>query len=65
MIIKELFITQPDGINLYRTYSNLKLKILQKETGNIYNEAIDTESANYTYEETNEKIEEEEKKKEE
>lgn len=58
MIIKEFYLTRDDGVNLYRTYSDQKFKILQVETGAIYDEAIDVEISNYTYEETNEKIEE-------
>ena len=57
MIVKEFYKTRKDGVNLYRTYSNENFKILQVETGNIYDEAIDVETANYTYEETEEKIE--------
>lgn len=45
---------------LYRTYSDENYKIKQIETGIVYDEAIDIEDAPYTYEETNEKIEEEE-----
>ena len=59
MIVKEFYKRREDNINLYRTYSDENYKILQLETGYIYDEAIDIESANYTYEETNEKIEEE------
>lgn len=50
-IVTELFKTRNDGVNLYRTYSDLGLQILQIETGNIYDEAIDVEGAPYTYEE--------------
>lgn len=57
MIVKEFYLTRKDGVNLYKTYSDKKLKILQVETGNIYDEAIDVESSKYTYEETTEKIE--------
>lgn len=60
MIVKEFYKTRKDGVNLYRTYSDENFKILQVETGNIYDEAIDIETANFTYEETNEKIEESE-----
>lgn len=60
MIKKELFRERSDGIKLYRTYSDENFKIKQVETGNIYDEAIDVEDANYTYVETNEKIEESE-----
>ncbi len=65
MIIKEFYIKREDGVNLYRTYSNKNFKIKQVETGIIYDEAVDIETANYTYEETNEKIEREEEGKEE
>lgn len=58
MIVKELYKTRSDGVKLYRTYSNENFKIKQVETGNIYDEAIDVEGANYTYVETEEKIEE-------
>ena len=57
MIVREFYKTRKDGVNLYRTYSDENFKILQVETGNIYDEAIDVETANYTYEETEEKIE--------
>lgn len=46
--------------DMYKTYSDLNLKIRQIETGNIYDEAIDLESHNFTYEETEEPIEDEE-----
>lgn len=59
MIKRELYMTRSDGIKLYRTYSDSNLMIKQIETNNIYQEAIDVESASYTYEETNIPIEEE------
>ena len=52
MIIKEFYKKRSDGVNLYRTYSDSNLMIKQVETGNTYAEAIDVESAVYTYEET-------------
>lgn len=52
MIIKEFYKKRSDGINLYRTYSDSKLMIRQVETGNVYAEAIDVESAAYIYEES-------------
>lgn len=58
MIVKEFYRTREDGVNLYRTYSDENYKIRQVETGVIYDEAIDVENAEYTYEETEEKIEE-------
>lgn len=57
MVIKELYMTRNDGVNLYKSYSNENYKIRQIETGNIYEEAIDIETSNYTYEETDIKIE--------
>lgn len=59
MIKRELYMTRNDGVNLYRTYSDENYVILQVETNQLYQEAIDVESANYTYVETEEKIEEE------
>lgn len=59
MIIKEFFKTRNDGIQLYKTYSSENYKIKQKQTQNIYDEAIDVEGSNYTYIELEEKIEQE------
>lgn len=60
MLIKEFYIKRKDGVNLYRTYSDENYKIRQIETDILYDEAIDVEDSNYTYEETNIPIEEEE-----
>lgn len=60
MIVKEFYKERKDGVKLYKTYSDEQYKIKQVETGNIYDEAIDIEGANYTYVETEEKIEVEE-----
>lgn len=57
MIVKEYYATREDGVNLYRTYSDSNFKIKQVETGTVYDEAIDVESSNYTYVETDELIE--------
>jgi hypothetical protein len=57
MIIKEFYTIRTDGIKLYRTYSNNNKYIRQVETGVIYSDAIDVESAEYTYEETEDIIE--------
>lgn len=57
MIVKKFLKTRKDGVNLYRTYSDENYKIRQVETDIIYDEAIDVENAGYTYEETEEKIE--------
>jgi hypothetical protein len=60
MVIKEFYKTREDGVNLYRTYSDENFRIKQVETSMIFDEAIDVETSNYTYEETNELIELEE-----
>lgn len=59
MIIKEFYRQRKDGINLYRTYSDLLVYIKQNETGIEYEEAIDVENAPYTYSETDKPIPEE------
>ena len=59
MIKRELYMTRNDGVKLYRTYSDENYAILQVETNRLYQEAVDVENANYTYIETEEKIEEE------
>lgn len=59
MIIRELYKTRKDGVKLFRTYSDSDMYIRQVETGAVYSEAIDVESAPYTYEETEDKIERE------
>lgn len=58
MIKKDYFDTRNDGIKLYKTYSDEGYKIKQIETGLIYDEAIDIETTNYSYEETDIYIEE-------
>jgi hypothetical protein len=58
MIVKELYKIRNDGLKLYRTYSDKDYKIKQVETGCIFDEAIDLETSNYTYVETDIKIEE-------
>ena len=60
MIVREFFETRFDGVNLYKTYSDAGFYIRQNPTGAVYSEAIDVESAPYTYEETSELIEKEE-----
>jgi len=56
MLVREFYKQRTDGVNLYRTYSDENYKILQIETGVVYDEAIDVETANYTYQETEEKV---------
>lgn len=50
--------------DMYKTYSDEGFYIRQVETGNIYEEAIDLESHNFTYEETDNPIEKEEEEDE-
>lgn len=59
-IVKEFYRTRKDGINLYRTYSDEGFKIHKLNTNECYDEAIDVENAPYKYEETDEKINQEE-----
>lgn len=57
MIQREYYKTREDGVMLFRTYSDCKCLILQIETGILYEEAVDIETAPYTYEETDQPIE--------
>lgn len=52
MIIKEYLITREDGIKLYKTSSDAGMKIQKVGTDEIYDEAIDIESAAFEYAET-------------
>lgn len=56
MIRREYYETRVDKVVLYRTYSDTGYYIKQIETGAIYEEAVDVENANYTYEETDDII---------
>lgn len=49
MIIKQLYRTRSDGVRLYKSYSDEGKMLLQNETGNKYDVAIDVENAPYTY----------------
>lgn len=52
MIQREFYRQRADGVRLIRTYSDEGYLIRQRETGELYMEAIDIEDAQYTYEET-------------
>lgn len=52
MVIREKYMIRTDGVVLYRSYSDAGLKIVQNETGKVYDEAIDVEDAGFTYSET-------------
>jgi len=56
MIVTDFYSIRKDGIKLYKTYSDEGYKILQNETGIIYDEAIDIENSGFTYSETDEPI---------
>lgn len=56
-IVREFYMTRADGVNLFKTYSDEGMLILQNETGIEYGEAIDVEDAPYTYTETDKPIE--------
>lgn len=60
-VIKEYYTTRKDGVRLYKSYSDKNLYIKQQPTGIEYTEAIDVETAPYTYVETDKPIEVEEK----
>lgn len=57
MIVREFYQTRQDGVNLFRTYSDKQVYIRKVGTNEEYSEAIDVESAPYTYEETDKEIE--------
>lgn len=52
MVLKEYHSTRYDGVRLFRNYSTEGLKIHKIGTDEIYDEAIDVETAEYGYEET-------------
>lgn len=51
MIVREFYRTRGDGVNLYRTYSDAGFTIIRND-GTEYDEAIDVESTQYSYEES-------------
>lgn len=57
MIVKELYTTRPDGVKLFLNYSDKGVYIRQDQTGIEYTEAIDVETAPYTYTETDKPVE--------
>lgn len=58
MVIREFYTTRDDGVNLYKTYSDKGVYLIQEQTGYEYDIAIDVENTPYTYIETDKKIEE-------
>lgn len=59
MIVKEFFRTRKDDVKLYKTYSDKNVFIQKVNTSEVYDIAIDVESANFTYIETDKIIEKE------
>lgn len=57
MIIREFYMTRNDGVNLYKTSSDKNVYIIKQGTDEKYDEAIDVANSPYTYEETEEVIE--------
>lgn len=56
MIIKEFYKTRKDGVNLYKTYSDVNVLIQKEGTNELYAQAIDIENAPFTYIETGKPI---------
>lgn len=59
MIQKQFYKTRKDGVSLYITFSDEGMMIEKKTTSGrkeVYRTAIDVESANFEYVETNEPI---------
>lgn len=59
MLQKEFYMKRYDGVNLYRTYSDINHYIQKVGTSEVYTEAIDIEDAPYEYVETDIVIENE------
>lgn len=56
MIKREFYTQRHDGVNLYATYDDAGYKIMQDQTGAIYDFAVDVEDAQYTYNATDEPV---------
>lgn len=48
MVKTEFYMTRPDGVNLYRTYSDQGRELIRND-GVSFGEAIDVENSGYTY----------------
>ena len=53
MVVKEFYETREDGVNLYKTYSDKNVMIQKVGTDEVYEYAVDVESNNFQYVETN------------
>lgn len=57
MLVTKYYRTRADGVVLNRTYSDAGLYIRKVGTDEVYSDAVDIEGVPYTYEETEEPIE--------
>ncbi len=55
-IVREFFAERPDGVKLYRTFSDAGKYVRQNETGEVFEDAVDVENSEYTYMEMEEDI---------
>ncbi len=55
-IVREFFTERPDGVKLYRTFSDAGKYVRQNETGEVFEDAVDVENSEYTYMEMEELI---------
>ena len=56
MVAKEFYRVRQDGVSLYRTFSDNGFLIQKVGTNEIYEEAIDVQTAEFIYEETLQKV---------
>lgn len=56
-VIREFYGTRADGVRLFKSYSDKGETIRKVGTDEVYSEAVDIDTAQYTYEETGKKIE--------
>lgn len=56
-VVRVYYNTRKDGTRLYKSYSDKGETIRKVGTDEVYSEAVDINTAQYTYEETGEKIE--------
>lgn len=56
MVKTEFYMTRSDGVNLYRTYSD-QGRMLIRNDGVEYGEAVDVENSGYTYTESDYPVE--------
>lgn len=57
MLQRDFYMKREDGVDLYRTYSDIDMMIEQTDTGTLYEEAIDVADSHHMYRETDIPIE--------